>query len=182
MPALTLEESSEIVATVDSALQRLAVADKTDDRFADDNAVADEDPGATLDKSEIINSATPSATTSVASTAPEALDSSIDSLDFDTLLEQAEHLFRADALTTPAGDNALDRWHRVLSVEQNNQVALEGIQRILDQYLEWGAQAERRGQFDKARQFYRRAEQTSPNSSEVAVRLQLLRDRRLSNN
>ena len=90
----------------------------------------------------------------------------------DELLALAEIDLEASRLTTPAGNNALQRYRGVLEIENNNAVALEGLQRIVVRYLQLADRAKSKGQFDKARAFLTRSELVLPDSPMILAAVQ----------
>ncbi len=74
----------------------------------------------------------------------------------DTLYEGLQAL-DADRLLTPPGDNAHERFLRVLSFEPDNDIALQGVRDIVGRYLELSAEAARQGRFEQAGVFLERA-------------------------
>jgi hypothetical protein len=55
-----------------------------------------------------------------------------------------------DRLLTPVDDNAHARFKRVLAMDSRNELALEGLQNIVERYLELAGESMRRGAFDEA--------------------------------
>ncbi len=51
------------------------------------------------------------------------------------LISEGDTLFREDKLTSPAGNNAFERYEDALLLEKDNKQALAGIQKIVDRYL-----------------------------------------------
>ena len=82
----------------------------------------------------------------------------------DELLALAEVDLAASRLTTPSGNNALERYREVLDLDKGNAVALEGLERIVVRYVQLAEQATARGNFASARSFLGRAEQVLPDS------------------
>lgn len=50
-------------------------------------------------------------------------------------LTEANALLKADKLTSPKGNNAFERYQMVLSLDEKNAQALEGINRIVNRYI-----------------------------------------------
>ncbi|MGH1440457.1 MAG: tetratricopeptide repeat protein [Cellvibrionaceae bacterium] len=50
-------------------------------------------------------------------------------------LKEAEIFLKTDKLTSPKGNNAFERYQMVLSLDEKNQQALEGINRIVNRYV-----------------------------------------------
>jgi tetratricopeptide (TPR) repeat protein len=69
------------------------------------------------------------------------------------LLARARQQMEALALTTPAGDNALETLQRVLAAVPGQPDALQGIHDIASKYAILAAQAERRGEHALAKRY-----------------------------
>lgn len=74
------------------------------------------------------------------------------------LLYEGQKALAADRLMTPPEDSALARFNRVLALQPDNPVALQGIQDVAGRYLQLAETASRQGQFANAVQFLQRAE------------------------
>lgn len=85
------------------------------------------------------------------------------------LLYEGMKALTANRLLTPPDISAHSYFSRVLSIEPNNSVALNGIQEIVSQYLQLAEQAGRQGQFDNAQQYLRRAEQVDRSHAGIAA-------------
>ena len=83
------------------------------------------------------------------------------------LLRQAEQQYRANRLTTPAGNNALETYEAILQQEPGNSEAKAGIERIKEKYAQWAEAAERREEWEEALSFYDRALQATPEDEQV---------------
>ena len=79
----------------------------------------------------------------------------------------AETDLESSRLTTPAGNNALERYRSVLELEVGNAAALRGLERIVVRYVQLADQAASRQQFARARGFLSRAETALPDSAIV---------------
>lgn len=91
------------------------------------------------------------------------------------ILYEALQALNADRLLTPIDDNAHARFKRVLALDPQNQLALEGLQDIVKRYLELTQESMRRGQFEEAKIMLDRArfvEETHPDIAGVAEALQ----------
>ena len=84
------------------------------------------------------------------------------------MLYEARIAFEDNRLLLPAGNNAYDRYLEVLSIESENQVALDGIESIADRYVEMANEAIRIGQFDNAENYLSRAASINPNKENIA--------------
>ena len=77
----------------------------------------------------------------------------------------------ADRLLTPVDDNAHARFQRVLAYDPDNEIALEGLQDIVERYLQLAEEASRQGLFDEAETMLDRArfvDDEHPNIEPVA--------------
>lgn len=63
----------------------------------------------------------------------------------------------ADRLLTPVDDNAHARFQRVLAYDPDNEIALQGLQDIVQRYLELSQEASRQGLFEEAETLLERA-------------------------
>ncbi len=85
------------------------------------------------------------------------------------LLLEAEEAALRQQLTTPEGDNALENYQAVLSLQSGNAEALRGLDRIVDSYLRWARQAASRGDTSKAQTYIDRARLVQPNSAKITA-------------
>lgn len=74
------------------------------------------------------------------------------------LLYEGVKALNANRLITPPDISAHAYFSRVLAIEPENTMALQGLQDIVAKYLQLADQAGRQGQFDSARTYLRRAE------------------------
>lgn len=87
---------------------------------------------------------------------------------------------RADRLMTPAEDSAFHYFNRALALDPGNTVAEEGLQDILQRYLQLADTASWQGQFDNAELFLRRAAEVDDRHPGIQLardKLQLERQR-----
>lgn len=87
---------------------------------------------------------------------------------------------RADRLMTPPEDSAFHYFNRALALDPGNTVAEEGLQDILQRYLQLADTASWQGQFDNAELFLRRAADVDDQHPGIQVardKLQLERQR-----
>ena len=63
-----------------------------------------------------------------------------------------------DRLLEPRFDNAYEYFHEALQLQPNNEIALDGMQRIVERYLELALEAANRGNFSNADRLLGRAE------------------------
>lgn len=83
------------------------------------------------------------------------------------MLFEASMAFDDNRLMLPAGDNAYDRYLEVLSFDPNNQIALQGVEDIVERYLVMANQAIQIGQFDDAEDYLVRAEIINPGKQDI---------------
>lgn len=91
------------------------------------------------------------------------------------ILYEALQALDADRLLTPVDDNAHARFKRVLAMDPQNQLALEGLQDIVKRYLQLTQESMRRGQFEEAASLLDRArfvDSEHPEIANVAAALQ----------
>lgn len=84
------------------------------------------------------------------------------------LLTRAEADLAAYRLTSPPGDNALQRFDKILVLEPGNTAALAGRGRIVARYLELVDSQRRQQRFDKARLYLAKAASLQPDSPKIA--------------
>ena len=82
----------------------------------------------------------------------------------DDLLAIADVHLAASRLTTPAGNNALERYREVLALEADNSAALRGMDNIVARYVQLARQSVAKGRFDSARAFVARGQAVLPDS------------------
>lgn len=95
------------------------------------------------------------------------------------LLREADLAIEINQLTTPRGDNAFERFQKVLQLEPGNEAARQGINRIAETYLAWALDNAERSNFSRARQYVTKAEQIDrghPNIRPVVNRINDLED------
>ncbi len=97
----------------------------------------------------------------------------------DVLFEGLQAL-EDDRLLTPLEDNAYSRFQRVLALDNENQIAKEGVEKILLRYVALSQQASRRGLFDNAEELLGRATFIDEDHPALAQALSLLKEERES--
>ena len=95
----------------------------------------------------------------------------------DVLFEGLQAL-EDDRLLTPLEDNAYSRFQRVLALDNENQIAKEGVEKILLRYVALSQQASRRGLFDNAEELLGRAKFIDEDHPALAQALSLLKEER----
>ena len=105
--------------------------------------------------------------------APKGLDkgpvslSSADLQKIALLLNQADGLLRAGRLTTPANQNAHDKYLEVLRIDPINQAAMEGLEKIVGQYVDLVNSRLKAGDRGRARTYLERAATVLPDDPRV---------------
>lgn len=84
------------------------------------------------------------------------------------LLYEGVKALNANRLITPPDISAHAYFSRVLAIESDNAMALQGLQDIVAKYLQLADQAGRQGQFDSARSYLRRAEDVDRSHQGIA--------------
>lgn len=83
------------------------------------------------------------------------------------LLNRAEYQVARLALTTPQGDNALETYRHVLSLQPQREEALAGIERVGVMYVELAERAAARGDHQSSRQYAANAQELAPEHPSV---------------
>lgn len=92
-------------------------------------------------------------------------------LEIERLLGEAWLAMQGDRLTTPIEDNAYFRYLQVLSIDEDNPDALQGLADIVERYLAWAIADARAGDFRNAHRYLttaRAIDQEHPNIPSVA--------------
>ena len=84
-----------------------------------------------------------------------------------TLLARAGDDVAAYRLTTPQGNNALERYRQVLRVEPQNQEAVRGLRAIVAKYVDMAYREISRNHYDEAALYLYRAAHIAPNAPSV---------------
>lgn len=82
-------------------------------------------------------------------------------------LARAEQAMSELRLTTPEADSAMFHFQQVLSLDPDNEVAREGVRRIVERYVELAESAAASGNRSQAATYLERATSISPNDPEV---------------
>lgn len=80
-----------------------------------------------------------------------------------------------DRLLTPVDDNAHGRFKRVLAMDSKNELALQGLQDIVQRYLQLAEESMRRGIFDEAETMLGRARFVDSSHPGIANMVEALR-------
>ena len=92
------------------------------------------------------------------------------------LLAAAEADLKARRLTSPAGNNAWDRYQQVLELEPTNPNAIKGIERVIGSYMELFGAAIEQEDFDKAAGYLAKIRELHPDSPVLEEGEQRLQD------
>ena len=117
--------------------------------------------------------ATPPPVTTSDQAQPTPTDAAIDEL-----------LLRADAdiaalrLTSPVGNNALERYQQVLSIRPDNRAAQAGLQRIVQQYVALGRDALGKARLDKVTRYLERGRSVIADDPDLHALQRALEERR----
>lgn len=92
------------------------------------------------------------------------------------LLQAAESDMAANRLTSPAGNNAYEKYNKVLELDFGNEKAITGIEKILDAYLSSFNDALAKQQLGEAAEYIERIRVIHPDSTRLAeAKRQLIR-------
>lgn len=83
------------------------------------------------------------------------------------LLATAERDLQRDRLTSPIGNNAVERYRAVLDLDPDNQAARGGLGRVASRYIALANAAVARRKLDKAEGYLAKAEGIAPANSEL---------------
>ena len=92
------------------------------------------------------------------------------------LLAAAETDLKARRLTSPAGNNAWDRYQQVLEIEPTNPEAVQGMDRVIESYMELFGIAVEQEDFDQADSYLGRIRDLHPDSQVLMTGRQQLED------
>lgn len=84
------------------------------------------------------------------------------------LLEAAQRNLNADQLTTPASNNAFDKYQQILSMDSGNSAAQSGLLSIARRYAELGMAQLRRGNVSEANRYLQQAQAVNVEAEEVS--------------
>ena len=85
------------------------------------------------------------------------------------MLDRGLLAMQRDALTTPASDNAFLWFNKALMLVPDYEPALDGMERIVERYLQMTNEALMRDEFARARLFVKRAQSVLPDYPHIAV-------------
>lgn len=85
------------------------------------------------------------------------------------LLEKARLDMENQRLTSPPGENAVEKLRAVLALDPDNADATRGLEEVVGRYVLWANAAMDRDDWDRARDYLARAETVSPHASDVAL-------------
>ena len=92
------------------------------------------------------------------------------------LLAAAETDLKARRLTSPAGNNAWDRYQRVLEIDPTNPDAVQGMDRVIESYMELFGIAVGKEDFEQADSYLGRIRDLHPDSPVLMTGRQQLED------
>jgi formylglycine-generating enzyme required for sulfatase activity len=98
----------------------------------------------------------------------QRLKALVDQEQVQRLLSQAGEDLNALRLTSPAGNNALEKYERVLALNSGNPAAQQGIARIVGKYLAMAERSASGKKFEKAEGYLERAEAILPDARGIA--------------
>lgn len=98
----------------------------------------------------------------------------------DDLLANAQDDIKALRLTSPIGNNALEKYQHVLSLDPENNTAKDGINNIVSEYIRLMDNAIAEKQFDQAGKYLNKAIQINPDHDQIGPAQQRLTDAKLS--
>ena len=117
-------------------------------------------------------SAPKAATASVIESLPHPIETPQTAIE--NLLGAAAMDLAALRLTTPATNNALDKYRAVLARDPANLRAKAGIQKIVGRYLDLAAAAVHHEEFDNARDYLKRAQEVNPRDGRMRAAFEAL--------
>ena len=117
-------------------------------------------------------SAPKTAAASVIESFPHALETPQRAIE--NLLGTATTDLAALRLTTPATNNALDKYRAVLARDPANARAKAGLQKIVGRYLDLAAAAAHHEEFDSARDYLKRAQEVNPRDGRTRAAFEAL--------
>jgi MSHA biogenesis protein MshN len=83
------------------------------------------------------------------------------------LIDQASRAMTLDRLTSPENDNAYFYYRKLLELDANNKLAISGMQKITDRYLQMAEKSIQKGDFTKANFFLDKATGVTPDDSRI---------------
>jgi len=84
-----------------------------------------------------------------------------------TLLSGAQEDINTLRLTSPEGNNALEKYQKILELDSENTESRQGIQNIVDKYIALAKQAANNGEYDKAIANLDKADKILPDSEKI---------------
>ncbi|MEZ4599559.1 MAG: SUMF1/EgtB/PvdO family nonheme iron enzyme [Syntrophotaleaceae bacterium] len=94
--------------------------------------------------------------------------------EIDRLLAEARQDLEALRLSSPEGNNALERYRRVLALDGGNRQARQGLERIVEKYLELCEEAIGQGKFGRAGTYLDKADSILPGAGGLSAARQRL--------
>lgn len=93
-----------------------------------------------------------------------------------SLLTEARTAFRKHRFTTPADDNAYDRYRKVLAMDPGNPEAENGIGAIVEQYLLRARETAGQGRYDAASHYLDKATSIDPEHPNIPPLSRMIKD------
>jgi hypothetical protein len=84
-----------------------------------------------------------------------------------TLLKLAEKQFKANHLTSPSGDCAVETYNKVLELNASNTAAVDGLNSVAEKYAYWGNSALQKGDIAKAHSYLSKAKSVVISNQQV---------------
>lgn len=89
------------------------------------------------------------------------------SFEIETLLNNADKDIQALRLTSPAGNNALEKYQQVLELEPGNQRAVNGIDNVVTEYIKLMDKAISSGNLEQAEYYLNKAIEINPDHASI---------------
>ncbi len=109
-----------------------------------------------------------------ASTTEQIKKQITDEAEIDNLLILAEKQLNNKQLTTPVGENALETYQKILTKDPGNKLAINGVKKVHDTYMNWAVFYNKQGDLEKAERFYRKALEIDPDNDEAIAGLNII--------
>ena len=100
---------------------------------------------------------------------PAVTSDKLAQLHVNALLAMADGDLKQLRLTTPADNNARDKYRQVLTLDPDNAKARQGLEAITDKYVQMVYQGIENGEYDSLDDYLTRAEQVTPGSDKIAA-------------
>jgi hypothetical protein len=94
------------------------------------------------------------------------------------LLDASQRDMASRRLTSPPGENAVEKLRNVLALDPDNTDAKQGLATVVDRYVAWAYAAMERAEYDKAESFLARADTVAPDAVSLTLAKVRLTDER----